>query len=243
MTNEQYYWFVQRQNMLRAYARHMTNLNTYANNVAGAGGSGIPPAYVSTAAELEAAVADIEVKSIKLNAAMELPAGDKGVLVETGRDLSIDLNSQSISATKVAPSTEGGNQDAIIAVKRGAKLTLNGPGTISVDDTASSLYAPIKLSVKGEAAEGADPEVVINGGTYKGRYYAVVGNGTRQGGAITINDGTLDAGNDADGTAAIYQPMRCKTAINGGTLTGTNGVVVKSGSCVVNGGTIIGTGA
>lgn len=231
--------------MLRAYAAHMTNLNTHANNVVGFGGDSSE--VVNTVEDFEKAVDDPKVSSVKLNAEMKLPDGDKGVLIKPGKDMTIDLNGQTISATTLAKASEGGNQDAILAVKRGAKLMLNGNGTVSGSGATSGIMVPIKLTVKGESAEGADAEVVVNDGTYKGRQYVVCGNGTRQGGVLTINDGTFDAGTESDdakeGTTAIYQPMRCKTTINGGSFIGTTGVVIKCGSCVVNGGTFNGTGA
>ena len=233
--------------MLRAYAAHMTNLNSQANNVAGDGAAGgSSEKDVDTVEDFEKAVADATVKSIKLNAAMALPTGDKGVLVETGRDLSIDLNGESVTATSLASVSAGGNQDGILAVKRGAKLTLDGNGTVDGSGATSGLLVPIKLTVKGEATIGADAEVIVNSGTYKGRQYVICGSGTRQGGKLTVNGGTFDAGTEADdakeGTTALYQPMSCNTTINDGEFTGTTGVVIKCGTCTINGGTFNGTG-
>ena len=82
MTNEQYYWFVRRQNMIRAYAAHMTNLNAHANGVAGhSDSSNSIVTDVSTVEDFEKAIADETITAIKLDAAMDLPSGDKGVLV------------------------------------------------------------------------------------------------------------------------------------------------------------------
>lgn len=220
MTNEQYYWYVRRRSLLNAYAAQASNLHTAA--AAGSSDSATPtptptptpdPEPVTptkqeaaTYSEVANALADSSVPEVELAADITIPEGEVGIRIETGTTKTINLNGKTIEATSLKSANDGGNQDTVIAVKRGAKLTLDGDGTVDCTKSSSAIMSPIKLTVKDEGKEGTDAEVVINGGTYLGNSYAICGNGNRQGGIVTINGGKFEATEvgEGEGSNAIY---------------------------------------
>lgn len=157
---------------------------------------------------------------------------------EVAKTVTLDLNGYAV--TKSDTSTT----DSIFLVLRGGKLTVNDTsaqktGKIDAGNN-SKVYSAIKLTKAGETGEDA-AELVINGGTLKGYYYAVTGNGSRHNTNITINGGTLTAHNTKD-CLGIYHPQKGTLTINGGVIEGTTGIEIRAGKLIVNDGTIIGTG-
>ena len=152
-------------------------------------------------------------------------------VLEVGEDVTIDLNDYSIT-----PKVSGYEDDSVITVLRGGKLTVKDSGTNGLID-AGKVAVGIKITKKGEAAEGEVATLIVDGGTIKGSSFAISGNGLRHNTAITINGGNLE------GATVIYHPQKGTLVLNGGTLIGSEtGIELRSGSLTVNGGTIIGNG-
>lgn len=160
--------------------------------------------------------------------------------VEIKGNVTIDLNGHKVLFNENEIQT---GEDTVFTVLRDGKLTINdtkGTGIISAGDTGK-IYSAVKLTKKGETAEGDIAELVVNGGTLEGYYYAVVGNGSRHNTKITINDGTLQTNNNDD-SIGIFHPQFGELTINGGTITGVTGIEMRGGTLVVNNGTIQGIG-
>jgi hypothetical protein len=252
MTNEQYYWYVQRRSLLNAYAAQASNMHAAAAAGSSDGATPTPtptPAptpepntkEVTDETAFAAALADPETKTIELAGDISLSAESNGIKISDGQELSIDLGSSTLAATSLAKVSAGGNQDAVIVVQNGGKLTIGGNGSIVGSD--ADYMAPLKLTHKGDDSSKV-AELVVAGGTYEGNTYVICGNGTRQNCKLTVTGGTFTA-NDAgtvEGSMAIYQPMSCDTVISGGTFTGTTAVVIKSGKCAIYGGKFVGNG-
>lgn len=151
-------------------------------------------------------------------------------------EIELDLNGYTISPSSNLP-IKGG----LIVVSRDAKLTIKdtsaaGTGKITTGNN-DQVYAAVQLTWKDEGNTGKVATLVVNGGTLEGYYYGVVGNGNRHNTSITINGGTLTGLNGS----GIYHPQEGTLVVNDGTITGTTGIEMRSGSLTVNGGTIRGT--
>lgn len=152
----------------------------------------------------------------------------------------LDLNGYSITSKDNGSLKKVLNtSDALILVRRGASLTIddNSTGkTGSIDGSSvASIYAAVKLTDKEDGGTGADATLIVNGGTLKGYYYGISGNGTRHGTSITINGGTIGAVNDTHGTG-IYHPQEGTLTVKSGTITGYNtGIEMRSGTLTVDG--------
>lgn len=160
--------------------------------------------------------------------------------VEVEGNVTIDLNGYSITPSDSFPATA---HRAMFIVLRGGTLTINdsvGNGKISVG-SSTSIYAAVKLTKTGEAANGDVASVVVNGGILEGYYYAIVGNGSRHDTSVVINGGTIK-GLEGTVSLGIFNPQSGTVTINGGTISGITGIEMRSGTLVVNGGTIIGNG-
>ena len=150
-------------------------------------------------------------------------------------NITLDLNGYTISIPDSVELSTG-----VIGVKRGAILTINdsqGGGKIS---SGAATYAAVALTIPGESSTGSKATLIVNGGELVGRYYAVVGNGSRHNTSIIINGGTL-RGTETNDNLGIYHPQDGTLVINGGTIQGTTGIEMRSGSLTVNGGTITST--
>ena len=151
-------------------------------------------------------------------------------------EIELDLNGHTIRPDNNL-SVAGG----LVIVSRNAKLTIKDTslaktGKITSGDTGN-VYAAVQLTWTNEGANGKVATLVVDGGTLEGYYYAVVGNGNRHNTSVTINGGSLIGLNGS----GIYHPQEGSLVINGGTITGTTGIEIRSGSLTVNGGTITGT--
>ena len=127
---------------------------------------------------------------------------------------------------------EGSERGAIDLVGQGdltieSDVTINGGNAFAIFTSGTS-----KLTVNG---------IVETNGNY-----AIAGNGSKDADGyidscnITVNDG---ASIKAPKGIAIYHPEKGTVTINGGTITGHTGVQMCSGELVINGGTIVTTGA
>lgn len=158
--------------------------------------------------------------------------------VEISGTVTLDLNGFTItdSVTQWSPS---GKVDYLLAVKRGADLTINDSSvekTGAITTRTESIYCAVKLTLPADS-ENEKATLTVNGGTLTGYYYGISGNGARHNTDITINDGIVEGTN---GTG-IYQPQEGTVTINGGTITGLTGIEIRSGQLDVNGGTFIST--
>lgn len=157
-----------------------------------------------------------------------------------GKTVTVDLAGNKIEASTISDDT---TKDAIFAVRRGGKLIINDNGDEpgSVEATADSVYAAIKLTEKGEDPTGEPATIVINGGEFTGWYYAVTGNGSRQNTDVTINGGKFK-GVAPDDCFGMYHPQQGELKINGGEFEGSSAIYVKCGTVKVTGGSFKGIG-
>lgn len=182
-------------------------------------------AEVTTEDELKAAVANggsiMLGNDIALTSRVEITSGT----------VTIDLNGHTISLAE-GYSSKG---NCMIMVSDGASLTLNDSvGTGKVTNTSNEKeYGAV--CVWGSNNDSSPTTLVVNGGTYEGYYYGVVGNGTAHNTDITINGGTM---NGVNGTG-IYHPQDGTLTITKGTITGANtGIELRSGTLKMTGGTV-----
>ncbi len=153
----------------------------------------------------------------------------------TSGTVTIDLNGHTISLAE-GYSSKG---NCMIMVSDGASLTLNDSvGTGKVTNTSNEKeYGAV--CVWGSNNDSSPTTLVVNGGTYEGYYYGVVGNGTAHNTDITINGGTM---NGVNGTG-IYHPQDGTLTITKGTITGADtGIELRSGTLTMTGGTVTGNG-
>ena len=134
----------------------------------------------------------------------------------------------------------GTPRTTLFVVEHGANLTVLGT-TGTIDASTAQVGAAITMTKSGDDATKGDAVLTVNA-NLSGYYYAIAGNGTRPGSAITINCGTIQ-GTSENNSAGIYAPQAGTIVINGGTITGATGIYAKSGSLTVNGGTIAAIGA
>ena len=158
-------------------------------------------------------------------------------------EVTIDLNGHSIKAAAEGLTKVLNTQDAVILVRRGAQLTINdtqNKGSIQYG-SSETIYAAVKVTdTNDESGDHAldAAKLIVNGGTLKGYYYGISGNGTRHGTEITINGGTIKG---VTGTG-IYHPQDGTLNITNGEITGVaTGIEVRSGELNITGGTITST--
>ena len=133
-------------------------------------------------------------------------------------------------------------EDHVIAVKRGAILTLDGAGTISYTGELNGIISAgcgVKMTVHTEPS-GDCATLIVNGNlTIEGPSYGIAGNGGRHDTAITINGGNVRSTSNDKDSAGIYNSQDGSLTINGGIVTGyTSGIEIRSGSLTVTGGTV-----
>lgn len=161
-------------------------------------------------------------------------------LLDIRKNVTIDLNGHNITAHDDL--SFAGN---MITILHGAKLTINdsvGTGIISSGNDGS-LYGAISLTKKVENDITKVAALEINAGTIEGYYYGISGNGNpdRINTEIVVNGGVVK-GLCADDSVAIFHPQVGKVIINGGELIAATGIEMRSGTLIVNGGTITATG-
>lgn len=150
-------------------------------------------------------------------------------------DVVIDLNGKSITPNETLKLSQG-----LVMVYRNAKLTVNdtvGTGKIS-SGNSGNVWGGIEVVNLYDKDETKTAELIINGGTIEGYYWGVVGNGTLHNTKITINAGTIKGINED--SLGIYHPQDGILTINGGTIEGGTGIEIRSGSLIMNDGTVKG---
>ena len=168
-------------------------------------------------------------------------------LVVSSKDATIDLNGFNITATTSLTAPAGlTSDDALVIVRRGAKLTINDTkGTGSIDGTGcSGDHCAVKLT---DSADESDANIknetatlVVNGGTLKGVQAGISGNGNRHNTDITINGGCIMSTNVEDylDGVGIYHPQSGTLTITGGTIEGYQSALeLRSGTLKISGGT------
>lgn len=160
-------------------------------------------------------------------------------LTVTGRkeisgEVILDLNGKVIKPEESLRLTSG-----LLLVNRGAKLFINdskGTGKITTGNSGN-VWGAVQLL---KSSAGNEPaELIVNGGTIEGYYYGIVGNGTLHNTKTTINNGIIKGLNTED-SVGIYHPQDGELIINGGDISGGTGIEIRSGSLVLNNGTVSG---
>lgn len=161
----------------------------------------------------------------------------EGIRVDSGvnkTSASAEINSVNITADYFAVSMRGNCDPGNLEDKPSyvASVIVNGDSVFYGEQT-------------GVIMQGKQTELTVNSGEIKSPAFAISGNGTRNANAnyggtiITINGGSIIS----EKTCAIYQPQAGTITITGGTVTGYDGIQMKSGTLNMTGGTLEGTGA
>ena len=159
----------------------------------------------------------------------------------------IDLNGHTIKPKGTTMTKVHKTSDALIFVSRGGNLTITdssteGNGRIDTGNNESIMGA-IKMT-DGEDEGNETATLTINGGNIKGYNYGIMGNGNRNGTAITVNGGTIEAGYCDNDNTGIFHPQNGTLTINDGNFTGYKSAVeMRSGTLTISGGTFKSTGS
>lgn len=161
--------------------------------------------------------------------------------------VTLDLGGKTISPASTGTSFSSATGNAMLAVCRGADLTIKN-GTLTavgegINNDSMKLYSAVTMTLGSDAGDAAAKLTVEDGATLIGYYYGIVGNGNRHNTDIVINGGTVK-GTAVNDCAGIYHPQKGNLTINGGVIEGAVGIYVKSGSVTttVNGGQIVANG-
>ena len=173
-----------------------------------------------------------------------------GIYIGSNKNITLDLKGFTLTGDQTLQDA----QDAIFTVGSGSSLTVvNGiidakgwhaftlkGGTLKIQ--ADAEISSVQCCVYLEAGSTLE----TSGKLYSTGAYTISGNHSQGGGPTytTINGGTVENAyngptDDYDGFA-IYQPQGGSVIVNAGTITGNNGIGIKSGTLKVNGGTISG---
>lgn len=158
-----------------------------------------------------------------------------------GKVISVSDNSSTYSSR--AGEETGFTGDALLVVKRGTTLTIKDSGNGGRIDTGenSALMGAIKMTELGEDANGDKASLIVEGGTIKGYYYGIMGNGNRHDTSIEIKGGTIEAYCEDDNTG-IFHPQNGTLTISGGTIKGYNAAVeMRAGTLKISGGAFFST--
>ena len=180
--------------------------------------------------------------NVKLEGDLELTCPLQVAIATT-----IDLNGYTIKPKGTGMSKVQNTSDALILVSRGGGLTITdssaeGKGRVDTGNNESIMGA-IKMT-DGQDEGNADAKLTINGGNIKGYNYGIMGNGNRNGTAITITGGIIEAGYCAEDNTGIFHPQSGTLNISGGNLTGyMSAVEMRSGTLTISGGIFESTGS
>ena len=122
-------------------------------------------------------------------------------------------------------------------VQSGAKFTLETDAVVNADQNTTLNNAPALIVV----GEGTTLDI-YGKATAKGDNFAVSGNGSNGMGGVILNVYEGAEITSPEGIA-LYFPNTATLNISGGTVTGTSGAYIKSGSATISGGSIIANGA
>ena len=194
---------------------------------------------VGTAEQLKAAVAnggeikltaDVTVDAyVTINKATTLDLGGKTLTSDAaGFDVYKDFT---LKNGTVNTATWG------VWVQSGAKFTLEADAAVNADQNTTLTNAPALIVVQ----EGTTLDI-YGKATAKGENFAVSGNGSNGQGGVILNVYEGAEITSPEGIA-LYFPNTATLNISGGTVKGTSGAYIKSGSATISGGSIIANGA
>lgn len=234
MTQEQLFW-MRRQETLRAYKMQMAQR---ARTYAAGNGSSVKYVKVESKDDFKNALANIvENEVVQLASSLEFTSEDESIMIKPGTQVVVDLNGKTLS---VAGNTTfvGTDIDTVFCVQRGGTLVINdSTNSGTIDASASTkLYTALKVTSSTDPDDSLTAKLIINGGTFKGTYYALCGNGTRQNTEVIINGGMFE-GVTVDDSIAVFHPQNGSMTINGGTFKASDIFAIKSGRVIINGGT------
>lgn len=180
---------------------------------------------------LRAAIEATETGFIKLLNEIVL---DEQLKITDGKTLTIDFNGHSIRAGKDLTL-----ESDLINVEYGASLTFDGIGGVYA---GSKTYSAVGTCVKGAAGSEKISQLIINNGTFEGKYYAVSSEGSKSENYsnIQINGGTFRTLDRKDGIA-LYNPAYNSTVtISDGEFIGATALEVRAGEVEISGGHFVG---
>ena len=135
------------------------------------------------------------------------------------------------------------NYSYVLRVEGDASATLNSGTIINESQNESGVGKVVGATVFGNNVKAdtynTTADLIVNTGvTIETSGYAVSGNGSNQNGTnITINGGTLKSTK----SLGIYHPQDGVLTINDGSISGITGVEIRSGTLIMNGGSVEGT--
>lgn len=152
----------------------------------------------------------------------------------------------SLSTSDVTMSTYPCKEDSysyVLRVEGDASATLNSGTIINESQNESGVGKVVGVTVFGNNVKAdtynTTADLIVNSDvTIETSGYAVSGNGSNQNGTnITINGGTLKSTK----SLGIYHPQDGVLTINDGSISGITGVEIRSGTLIMNGGSVEGT--
>ena len=170
-----------------------------------------------------------------------------GIYIGSNKNITLDLKGFTLTGDQTL-------QDAIFTVGSGSSLTVEngiidakGRHAFTLEGGTLKIQANAEISsVECCVYLKAGSTLETSGKLYSTGAYTISGNYSQGGGPTytTINGGTVENAyngltREYDGFA-IYQPQGGSVIVNAGTITGNNGIGIKSGTLKVNGGTISG---
>jgi len=192
-----------------------------------------PTAYVSTAEAFKAAITSGATK-IVINKDIELAE-----CVEiSGKEITLDLNGKKLLDESTEVLTSGDDVWGLIELKNGAKLTIEGDGTIECNyenvaggwtgmayainvDATSELVINDGTFINGNGAIQALGKVIVNGGTFISHNGGTSIMAVQQNANVTVNDGIfkdyVETGDTYTGSGAVWAGFGATVVINGGT--------------------------
>ncbi len=132
---------------------------------------------------------------------------------------------------------------SLVVIRRGAKLTVSGEGSIDTGNN-ESIYSAIVMTDTNDSGNSL-AELVIDGSPeVKGYYYAIVGNGKRHNTKITIKDGTYSsyskATSPSEAGLSLYHPQNGTLIVEGGKFSGfASAVEMRAGTLTISGGEFV----
>ena len=167
-----------------------------------------------------------------------------------GDEVVLDLNGHTISSNGANPYYATLNVYTKVTIKNGTvkyegskrgAIDLVGQGDLTIEsDVTINGGDAFAIFTSGTS------KLTVNGSVETNGNYAIAGNGSKDAGGyidscnITVNDGATIS---APKGVAIYHPEKGTVTINGGRISGNTGVQMCSGELIINGGTIVTSGA
>lgn len=123
----------------------------------------------------------------------------------------------------------------VVIVNRGGELTINGT-TGTIDGATNKVYSAVTMTEMEDTGDKV-AKLTVNGGTLKGYYYGISGNGNRHNTEINIKGGNILGTCAApEGNVGIFHPQDGKLTITAGTIEGySSAVEVRSGTVNISG--------